>query len=70
MLQEIVDLHMLTASTGFITVASLLIAASVAFLLLTGAIKTPIKWHYGVATFALIVGVGHGALGVCHTFVA
>jgi hypothetical protein len=71
---------MLTASTGFVTLAFLLIAACVAFLLLTGAVNTlllftgaiemPIKWHYGVAAFALIVAVCHGALGIYHTFFA
>jgi len=45
MLEDMLDLHMLTASTGFVTLASFLIAGSVAFLLLTGAIKTQIKWH-------------------------
>jgi len=70
MLQEILDLHMLTASTGFVTLASLLTAASVAFLLLTGVIKTQIKWHYGVATFAVILGICHRALGIYHTFFA
>ena len=70
MLEDMLDLHMLTASIGFVTLASFLIAGSVAFLLLTGAIKTQIKWHYGVATFAVILGVCHGALGVYHTFFA
>jgi hypothetical protein len=65
MLQDVVDLYTLTAYTGFVTLVSFLIAAPVV-LLLKGTIKrrTTIKWHYGVAMFALIIGVVHGALGV------
>ena len=68
MLQNVIDLYTLTAYTGFVTLASFLIAAPV-ILLSKGTIKTPIKWHYSVAMFALIMGIVHGALGA-YTFFA
>ena len=53
---------------GILTMVLLLATAAIAFLTIRGIKKFPIKWHTYLAYLTLILGLGHGLMGILSSF--